>query len=713
MDVRKYEPLKDHILIVDDNSENLQLLSRVLSHKGYQVQTVTNGPQALLAVQTMPPNLIILDIMMPGMDGYEVCRRLKDEDGSRDIPVIFISALHEAHDKLQAFAVGGVDYITRPFNAPEVLARVKTHLALCHTQKQLYRANEALRQYQDHLEKLVEERTGDLRHEITERERIEMALRESEERYRRMFQAASVSLWEEDISQLKFMLAGLEQDGVDDLRTYLAGHPEFVYEAVQAIRVIDVNEMTLQIYQAQSKEELLGSLDKTLALEALPAFREHILAIAEQKPYFESESYACTLQGRKINILLRATTPPAVVGFETMLVSIMDITEHKRLEEQLRQSQKMEAIGRLAGGVAHDFNNLLTSMLGHAALALESTSLDEPSRSDIEMIQRSAERAADLTFQLLAFARRQLIEPKVLNLNELIFSIHKMLRRLIGENIELVILPAPELGWVKADPGQLEQILLNLSINARDAMPNGGKLIIETTNITLTQKQIWEHAEIKPGEYIILTVSDTGIGMSEEVKARIFEPFFTTKAEGRGTGLGLATCFGIIKQNNGHIWLSSEENKGTTFRVYLPRVVAAGRQLSPPVETTGLPQGTETILLVEDDALVRGLAARVLNRQGYHLLEAANGHEALSFIHEYGHDIQLLISDLVMPGVSGKALAEQLQAAHPGVKILFISGYTDHIINHHGILEAGIHFLQKPFLPIKLARKVREVLDER
>jgi nitrogen-specific signal transduction histidine kinase/CheY-like chemotaxis protein len=395
-----------------------------------------------------------------------------------------------------------------------------------------------------------------------------------------------------------------------------------------------------------------------------------------------------------------------------MLVSIMDITERKRLEEQLRQSQKMEAIGRLAGGVAHDFNNLLTSMLGHTALALETLPADDPARSDIQMVQRSAERAADLTFQLLAFARRQLIEPKLLNLNELILNIHKMLRRLIGENIELVILPAPELGWIKADPGQLEQVLLNLSLNARDAMPNGGKLVIETANIRLNQAQFWEHSEISPGEYVVLSVIDTGIGMSEAVKARIFEPFFTTKAEGRGTGLGLATCFGIVKQNNGHIWLSSEENKGTTFKVYLPRVMAVGKPLTPPAEVAGLPQGTETILLVEDDPLVRSLTVRVLHQQGYHLLEAANGHEALAFIQQYGKEIQLLISDLVMPGISGKALAEQFQAVHPQIKVLFISGYTDHIISHHGLLEGGVHFLQKPFLPVKLARKVRDVLDE-
>jgi two-component system, cell cycle sensor histidine kinase and response regulator CckA len=707
-----YNTLEDYILIVDDNPENLHLLSRVLTPKGYQVLPTTNGLQALAAVQSLPPTLILLDIMMPGMDGYEVCRRLKASDVSRDIPVIFISALHENDDKLQAFAVGGVDYITRPFHAPEVLARVKTHLALRHTQKQLHEANEALRQYQDHLEKLVEEQTADLRREIAERERAETALRESEERYRRMFQAASVSLWEEDISRLKGMLVELKQQGVQDLNAYLASHPDFIYRAIQAIRVVDVNEMTLQIYQAPHKEALLGSLDKTMAPEALPVFRDHIIAIAEQKPYFESESYACTLQGRTINILLRATTPPARAGFETMLVSIMDITERKRLEEQLRQSQKMEAIGRLAGGVAHDFNNLLTSMLGHTALALETLPADDPARSDIQMVQRSAERAADLTFQLLAFARRQLIEPKLLNLNELILNIHKMLRRLIGENIELVILPAPELGWIKADPGQLEQVLLNLSLNARDAMPNGGKLVIETANVTLNQAQFWEHSEISPGEYVVLSVIDTGTGMSEAVKARIFEPFFTTKAEGRGTGLGLATCFGIVKQNNGHIWLSSEEDKGTTFRVYLPRVMAVGKPLAPPAEVMGLPQGTETILLVEDDALVRSLAVRVLHQQGYHLLEAANGHEALAFIQQYDKEIQLLISDLVMPGISGKALAEQLQAVHPQIKVLFISGYTDHIISHHGVLESGVHFLQKPFLPVKLARKVREVLDE-
>ncbi len=391
-----------------------------------------------------------------------------------------------------------------------------------------------------------------------------------------------------------------------------------------------------------------------------------------------------------------------------------DITERVRTEEQLRQAQKMEAIGQLAGGVAHDFNNILTAIIGYASLPLDLNLLppEHPVHSDLQGIIKSANRAADLTRQLLTFARRQIVEPQTLNLNDLIFNLDKMLRRLISENIELITLAGPNLGQIEADPGQIEQVLVNLVINARDAMPDGGKLTIETANVTLGKDYADQHTEVNQGEYVMLAVSDTGLGMTKEVRARIFEPFFTTKDVGQGTGLGLATCFGIVKQSGGHLWVYSEVGWGTTFKVYLPYVKEAislvlGRNQSP-----GLPWGRETILLVEDEAAVRSLAARILREQGYTILEAANGEKALRLVEAKPElEIQLLLTDVVMPLLGGQGLAEQLSAARPHLKVLFMSGYTDNPIAHHGVLEASIAFLKKPFSPSALAHKVRKVLD--
>ncbi len=385
--------------------------------------------------------------------------------------------------------------------------------------------------------------------------------------------------------------------------------------------------------------------------------------------------------------------------------------ERQQLEEQYRQSQKMEAVGQLAGGIAHDFNNLLTGIMGHAGLAMRALPPGNPIRADLESIQKNADRAANLTRQLLAFARKQIIHPTVLDPNSLILSLDKMLRRLISEDIELVTLLASGLGWVKADPGQLEQILLNLAVNARDAMPDGGKLTIETANVALDQNYTGQHAEVIPGEYVMLAVSDTGVGMTEKVKARIFEPFFTTKEVGKGTGLGLATVFGIVKQSNGYIWVYSEPGRGTSFKIYLPRIKTMNSLNPVSDKTDNLPRGTETVLVVEDEVSVRTLAARTLSQQGYTVLEAANGEEALHLIQDYSKEIQLLLTDMVMPKMGGKILADQLTALRPKTKILFTSGYTDEAITHHGTLDAGVMFLQKPFSPKILVHKVRQVLD--
>jgi nitrogen-specific signal transduction histidine kinase/CheY-like chemotaxis protein len=390
-----------------------------------------------------------------------------------------------------------------------------------------------------------------------------------------------------------------------------------------------------------------------------------------------------------------------------------DVTERRQLEEQLRQAQKMEAVGQLAGGVAHDFNNQLTIISGYSDLLLEGLAPGDPHWEPLCEIKSAGERSAGLTRQLLAFSRRQLLAPRILDLNAVAADAEKMLRRLIGEDVALVTALDPALGTVRADPGQVEQILLNLAVNARDAMPTGGQLTIKTCNVELDDGYVQSHPDARPGPHVLMAVTDTGCGMPPEVKARIFEPFFTTKGQGKGTGLGLATVYGIVRQSGGHIGVYSEVGVGTTFKVYLPREgLPAGAaksrsgQLAPP-------QGTETVLLVEDESGVRALTRQVLSKCGYRVLEAAGAGEAVKAAAGASGPIHLLVSDVVMPGPSGRVVANRVAELHPGVRVLFMSGYTDDEVVRHGVLQEGVNFLQKPFSPIALARKVREVLDAR
>ncbi len=392
---------------------------------------------------------------------------------------------------------------------------------------------------------------------------------------------------------------------------------------------------------------------------------------------------------------------------------VEDITERKRLEIHFLQSQKMETVGRLAGGVAHDFNNILTVIKGYSQLSLSQIKEGHPLRGNIEEIHRATERGEDLTHQLLALSRRQIMDLKVLNLNALVEGLGKMLRRVIGEDIEMVTVLADDLGRVKVDPGQIEQVILNLAVNARDAMPKGGKLALETANVEFDEFYARSRISVTPGRYVMLSVSDTGCGMSPEVREQIFEPFFTTKQEGQGTGLGLSTVYGIIKQSGGNIWVYSEPGQGTTFKIYLPRVEDEADALPSCGDTDQLLKGCETVLLVEDEASVRELAARILREQGYKVLKASNGKEAMRIGRKhFGEKIHLLLTDVVMPQMGGKELHDRFVALHPEAKALFVSGYTDSTINHHVIFKPGMPFLQKPFSPTTLAKKVREVLDK-
>jgi signal transduction histidine kinase len=387
-------------------------------------------------------------------------------------------------------------------------------------------------------------------------------------------------------------------------------------------------------------------------------------------------------------------------------------TQTKLAEAQFIEAQKMEVIGQLASGVAHDFNNILGVIIGYGDLIMADLEPDSPLRKYVEEIRQAAERGAGLTRQLLVFSRKKNVQPIVLDLNDVVKNVDKMLHRLIGENIEMMIVSGKEIGRIKADSGYIGQVLMNLAVNARDAMPNGGELTIATSNVTLDESFTRAHAGTTPGDYVMLSVTDTGTGMTKEVKARMFEALFTTKPTGKGTGLGLTTCQTIVRQSGGHIDVDSDVGKGTTFKIYFPRVDKSVEAASGPDQRGPLPRGTETLLVVEDEPAVRYLARGVLEAQGYEVLLASDGQDALQVAHKHkGSPIRLVVTDVIMPLMSGKAMADRLKTTYPDLKVLFTSGYTDDAIAHHGVLERGVEFLAKPYTPATLTSKVREMLD--
>jgi PAS domain S-box-containing protein len=440
-----------------------------------------------------------------------------------------------------------------------------------------------------------------------------------------------------------------------------------------------------------------------------------VLAAEEQSQNgfpFQAEFRVNRKDGREVWLSDTAVIVQGSDSHPVMEGIMVDITERKALETQLQQSRKMEAVGRLAGGIAHDFNNLLTIISGYTELALSRPQLPGEAHADIERIENASGRAAALVRQLLAFSRKQVLQPKILDLNKIVLNLDSLLRRLMDERIDMVTRVKDDLGKVKADPAQVEQVIMNLVVNARDAMPEGGQLVVETCNTELDANYAVEHVSVKPGRYVMLAVSDTGVGMDRQTVAHIFEPFFTTKESGRGTGLGLSTVYGIVKQSGGYIWVYSEPGKGSSFKVYLPRVDEVPDAVATAGAAPRAQRGTETILIVEDEEAVRELIQTVLTEKGYDVIPSLDPQHAEQIAARFPGEIHLLLTDMVMPGTSGRELAERISARRQGIRVLFMSGYTDNVITSGGMLEEGLAFLQKPFSPGALVQKVREVLSE-
>ena len=513
-------------------------------------------------------------------------------------------------------------------------------------------------------------------------------------------------------------LALLRKRQEEALRASEMRHRSLVESAVYGMyrssldgRFLAVNPALVRMLGYGSAEELLA-VDMARDIYVDPDQRAAVIHAYSESGCLESSELPWKRKdGRHITVRLSGNAfkdeRGEPLGFEMIAE---DVTERRALEDQLRQSQKMEAVGRLAGGIAHDFNNLLTVIKGYSELILEDLGTADPLRMEVDEIKKAADRAASLTRQLLAFSRQQVLAPKVVDLNAVVGNMDKLLHRLLGEDIDLFTVLEPGLGRVKADPGQIEQVIMNLAVNARDAMPKGGKLTVETSSVDLDEHYTREHAAVKPGPYVMIAVTDTGVGMTDKVKSRIFEPFFTTKEVGKGTGLGLSTVYGIIKQSGGYVWVYSELGMGSSFKVYLPRVDAPA-ELGAPVSSQATRRGTETVLLVEDEDGVRALVRQVLHKHGYNVLETRNAGEALLLCERHQGSIDMLLTDVVLEQMGGRELAERLLKVRPEMKVLYVSGYADDAIVHHGVLKPGTCFLQKPFTTEALARKVRFVLD--
>jgi len=748
------------ILIVDDDRGTCQTIGDILELRGYAVQTATAGRHALEALAVHPFDAAILDIQLPDVPGLELMRTIKASHPG--LEVIVITGHASISNAIQAINGAAFAYLTKPFDMEHLMIVVEKALERQRLERALRDSEERYRLVAEHIQDAILLLDLEGRVVFTNRRGVELTGYAGAE-YRNLPIASLLTpegaaeaaarigaaksghdvepffetelvrrdgskIWVEanvanvqkdgqligrlavvrDISSRRRAEAALRETS-ETLRTLIDASPVAIMSLDLAGRVTVWNRAAERMF-GWSDREVLGQPLPTVPEDKRTEFEA---AVARNRRGEASiyETQRNRKDGSLVNVL---TSTAAILDSEGRVVAtmaiIVDMTEQKQLEEQLRQAVKMEGIGRLAGGIAHDFNNLLTVIAGRIYLLMSELPAGHAMRRDLQLIEQTGERAAALTRQLLAFSRKQILAPVVLDLNEVVTSMKQLLERVLGEDIDLIIDLDPSLDRVLADQGQLEQVILNLAVNARDAMPDGGQLVLESSNVEVDDTYVRQHVELPPGPYVALAVTDTGIGMNAETLARIFEPFFTTKEVGRGTGLGLATAYGIVKQSNGHITVYSEPGDGTTFRVYLPK--AQGNVAATVAVEISTPSGTETVLLVEDDLDLRTLAHEILQQQGYIVLESEDAADAIRIADEYTGSIHLVITDVVMPKMNGRALARAIQEHRPDAKVLYMSGYTDDAIVRQGVLEPGTPFLQKPFTPGTLARKIRQVLDQ-
>jgi len=554
---------------------------------------------------------------------------------------------------------------------------------------------------------------SELRDEHQELIEAQGALGAHERRFRRLFENSEISIWNEDLSEVYVALKALREEGVTDLRAFLADNEEVALDIATKVKVIQVNDATLRLFGADTESDFLSRIDTTFGPGAIEVFKNQLCSIWEKKKAFRSEAIFKRFDGEQINATISFGIPNTKEGFSSIPVTIIDATESRRLEEQLRQSQRMEAVGQLTGGIAHDFNNLLAVVIGHAELLQRKIGADHGGQHHTSAIKQAVERGSSLTARLLAFSRKQPLSPVASDVSRLIFSLEDMLQRTLGETIAVNIANAPDLWPALVDPHQLEDALLNLAINARDAMPTGGTLIIEASNVNLDKNFAAQYEEVTPGDYIKIVVTDSGGGMSSEDLEKVFEPFFTTKEFGKGSGLGLSMVYGFIKQSGGHISLDSEVDHGTTIKLYLPRSLEGNFEEALEGEGKTHARGSEHILVVEDDKMVREIPVNILREQGYEVVEAGSGDEAINIL-EGGASFDLLFTDVVLPGgMNGADVAKEATRLQPDIKVIYTTGYAENAVVHNGKLDAGVTLVNKPYHRDELLQTIRETLDEK
>jgi PAS domain S-box-containing protein len=670
--------MRKKILIADDNQKNRYMLRALLEGHGYDVSEAGNGLQALEHARAERPDAVVTDLLMPQMDGFALCREWVGDKGLNSIPIIVYTATYtDPKDRQLALDIGASDFIVKPADPEELL-----HAILQVLEKTKPRARESLKlQNEDFYERYSRRLKEKLNQKVAQLATAERSLSEYVTRCEAILDASPSAI--------------ISTDGKMKIRAW---------------------NFSAECLFGYSESEALGKpLEMLIPVDQREKTHKMLAKVRDRREVIRYETRRLRKDGKTVDVAISLSFLGPEIGYVGVVSDLsairMAAEEKKKLEEQLTLAQRMESVARLAGGVAHDFNNLLTIILSHAGFIESDLKEGDPLREDARRICEAGERATLLTRQLLAFSSRQIIKPEVLDLNDAVRSMEKMLRRLIGEDIDLGVNLAPNLGQIEADLSQLEQVILNLAVNARDAMPNGGRLVIETRNTVVDRDQAEAHAPMHPGRFTMLIITDTGTGMDEQVRTRAFDPFFTTKERDKGTGLGLATVYGIVKKANGFIWIYSEPDKGTTFKIYWPWV---DRPLTPRVPAAGQKNAGgrgESVLVVEDEILVRKLAGRILKRTGYRVVEAANGGEALLLAEKCDEPIDLLLTDVIMPNMNGRELAKRLLKLRPSMKVLFTSGYADDVIAYHGVLDRGVTLIEKPYSAGELTSAVRTVLD--